>query len=52
MGPTDAPAIHCAVDVEYQNGSMSLRGRIVSAITTRGITGSKLSLGVAWQLGC
>ena len=36
MGPTDAPAIHCSIDVEHQSGGVSLRGRVVSATETDG----------------
>ena len=36
MGPTDAPAIYCSIDVEHQSGGVSLRGRVVSAIETDG----------------
>ena len=36
MGPTDAPAIHCSIDVEHQSGGVSLRGRVVSPIETDG----------------
>ena len=36
MGPTDAPAIHCSIDVEHQSGGVSLRGRVVSAVETNG----------------
>ena len=36
MGPADVAAIHCSVDVEHQNGGVSLRGRVVSAIETDG----------------
>ena len=36
MGATDAPAIHCSIDAEHQNGGVLLRGRVVSAIETDG----------------
>ncbi len=36
MPLTDAPAIHCNIDVEHQRSSVSLRGRIVSATATSG----------------
>jgi hypothetical protein len=36
MGPTDTPAIHCSIDVKYQSGSVSIRGRVISSIDTGG----------------
>ena len=36
MGLSDAPAIHCSIDVEHQSGSVSLRGRVISAVETEG----------------
>ncbi len=36
MPSTDAPAIHCSIEVGHQKGSVSLRGRIVSPTATRG----------------
>ena len=36
MGPTDAPAIHCSIEVDHQSGGVSLRGRVVSAVETDG----------------
>ncbi len=36
MALADAPAVHCNIDVEHRSGSVSLRGRIVSATATSG----------------
>ncbi|RTL80095.1 MAG: hypothetical protein EKK29_20145 [Hyphomicrobiales bacterium] len=36
MAPTDAPAIHCNIEVVHQNGSVALRVRVVSASATSG----------------
>ncbi len=36
MAPTDAPAIHCSIEVVHRSSSVSLRGRIVSSTRTSG----------------
>ncbi len=36
MASSGTPAVHCNIEVVHQNGSVSLRGRIVSSTATSG----------------